>query len=537
MYGEREPHLKKGPNSTKGKGAVSDNDAFDLLLARKSPSKDSPSVDTNSESCTPRFVTARSLAQSADPSPSLHVVNGQCSASSQINKASSTESRRGSTDQGFLNPWSITRFNAPFRKSSESQTRTTTVQRLPMNDHAHVYKRRRGSQETPRRYSAGSFLPSPTSSTPSASSSPPDSRSFLATQASPTSRGCDEATRASRQRAKEKYGNGALDTWFGKTTQVAHARLATEEPSDDNQQEPSLSQLAHERFRSQEQSSPESCETTSRTIPIRRGSVTSTPESSAFSSTQPQNSISMVAPQGPASDVKERRQEFPVLEQWSSRLHSLAKDGPKSDLETALDFEHRKKEAIQRRREIIKGRPKPPASTNSPHLSRYLAARAALRPESNESTHNLNSLTSAEVTTNQILNPHDPRSYLIRHQDASRQDEAPKDNKIRRINTSKLPFEKIPEGHELHDIGINLSTTLPVLAILSKEVFKSDLYTQCGKDFEAFSACDLQSDLVELWTSRLSGLIKSKYKAKEGSGEPTPRFDFSALAETKNSHN
>ncbi|RAQ71244.1 DNA mismatch repair protein [Aspergillus flavus] len=537
MYGEREPHLKKGPNSTKGKGAVSDNDAFDLLLARKSPSKDSPSVDTNSESCTPRFVTARSLAQSADPSPSLHVVNGQCSASSQINKASSTESRRGSTDQGFLNPWSITRFNAPFRKSSESQTRTTTVQRLPMNDHAHVYKRRRGSQETPRRYSAGSFLPSPTSSTPSASSSPPDSRSFLATQASPTSRGCDEATRASRQRAKEKYGNGALDTWFGKTTQVALARLATEEPSDDNQQEPSLSQLAHERFRSQEQSSPESCETTSRTIPIRRGSVTSTPESSAFSSTQPQNSISMVAPQGPASDVRERRQEFPVLEQWSSRLHSLAKDGPKSDLETALDFEHRKKEAIQRRREIIKGRPKPPASTNSPHLSRYLAARAALRPESNESTHNLNSLTSAEVTTNQILNPHDPRSYLIRHQDASRQDEAPKDNKIRRINTSKLPFEKIPEGHELHDIGINLSTTLPVLAILSKEVFKSDLYTQCGEDFEAFSACDLQSDLVELWTSRLSGLIKSKYKAKEGSGEPTPRFDFSALAETKNSHN
>ncbi|KJK62000.1 Histidine kinase- DNA gyrase B- and HSP90-like ATPase [Aspergillus parasiticus SU-1] len=538
MYGEREPHLKKRPNSTKGKGAVSDNDAFDLLLARKSPSENSSSVDTNSGSCTPHFVTARSLAQSADPSPALHVVNGQFSASSQINKASGTESRRGSTDQGSLNPWSITRCNTPFRKSSENHARTTTVHRLPMDDHVHVSKeRRRGSQETARRYSAGSFLPSPTSSTLSASSSPSDSRSFPATQASPTSRGCDETTRASRKRAKEKYGNGALDTWFGKTTQVALAQLATEEPSDDNRQEPSLSQLAHERFRSQEQSSPESCETTSRTMPVRRGSATSTPESSAFSSTQPQNSISRVAPQGPASEVRERRQEFPVLEQWSSRLHSLAKDGPKSDLETALDFEHRKKEAIQRRREIIKGRPKPPASTNSPHLSRYLAARAALRPEFNESTHNLNTLTSPEVMTNQILNPHDPRSYLIRHQDASRQGEAPKDNKIRRINTNKLPFEKVPEGHELHDIGINLSATLPVLATLSKEVFKSDLYTQCGEQFEAFSACDLQSDLVELWTSRLSSLLKSKYKAKEGYGEPTPRFDFSALAETNSSHN
>ncbi|GAB1203580.1 hypothetical protein APSETT445_002216 [Aspergillus pseudonomiae] len=308
---------------------------------------------------------------------------------------------------------------------------------------------------------------------------------------------------------------------------------ATEEPSGDDQEEPPLSQLAHERFRSQEQSSPELCEIASRTISIRRGSGNSTPESPALSSIQSQNPTSRVSSQGPASEVREKRQEFPVLEQWSSRLHNLAKDSPKSDLETALDFEHRKKEAIQRRREI-KGRSQLPASTNSPHLSRYLAARAALRPESNQSVHKLSLSTSAEVTTKSGLNPHDPRSYLIRHQDTSRQDELSRDGKVRRINTNKLPFERIPEGHELHDIGINLSATLPALSALSEEVCQSDLYTQCGEQFEAFSACDLQSDLVTLWTSRLSALLKSKYKAKEGSEEITPRFDFSALTETNN---
>ena len=525
VYGENEPHRKTRPTSTKGKGTLSDKDSFDLLLSQRGPSEDLPSTDANSGSYAAPFVTARSLAQSAEP-PS-NVKDGQCSASSQKSRVSGIDSRRGSTDREFLNPWSITRCNTPFRKSGESQTRSTTVYRPPINDHVHVSKEGcRGSQETPRRHSAGSFLPSPTTSALSTSSSPSDSRSFQTGQVSPTSRDCDEATRASRQPAREKYGNGALDTWFGKTTQVALTRIATEGPSDDNQEESPLSQLAHERFSSQEQSSFESSEIASRTMPIRRGSATSTLESSSFPSIQPQNRISRVLPQRPASEIRERRQEFPVLEQWSSTLHSLAKNGPKSDLETALDFEHREEEAIQQRREIIKGRPKPPASTNSPHLSRYLAARAALRPESNESTHNLNSLTSAELTTRPILNPHDPRSYLIQHQDANPQDEAPRDNKVRRINTNKLPFEKIPEGYELHNIGINLSATLPVLSTLSGELFKSDLYTQCGEQFEAFSACDLQSDLIALWTSRLSALLKSKYKAKEGSGDPTPQFDF-----------
>ncbi|OGM50912.1 DNA mismatch repair protein [Aspergillus bombycis] len=532
MYGEKEPRHKKRPNSAKGKSALPDKDAFDLLLARRSPSEDSPSVDTNSG-----FCTARSLAQSAEPSPFLDVTNGQSSASSQISKVSGAESRRKSTDRELLNPWSITRCNTPFRRSGTSQTRNTTARRPPMNDDMHTSEeKRRGLEETPRRYSAGS-LPSPTASTPSASSHPSVLRSFKTTQASPTSRGCDEATRASRQRAREMYGNGALDTWFGKTTQMTLARIVTEEPSGDDQEEPPLGQLAHERFLSQEQSSPESCEIASRTMPIWRGSANSTPESSVLSSTQPQNPTSRVPPPGTASEVREKRQEFPVLEQWSARLHNLTQDSPKSDLETALDFEHRKKEAIQRRREI-KSRSHPP-STNSPHLSRYLAARAALRPESNQSVHNLNLSTSAEVTTNNVLNPHDPRSYLIRHQDTSRQDELPSDSKVRRTNTNKLPFERIPEGCELHDIGVNLSATLPALLTLSGELHKSDLYTQCGKQFEAFSASDLQSDLdlVTLWSSRLSALLKSKYKAKEGSGDPTPRFDFSALAETNNSQN
>ncbi|KAE8371872.1 DNA mismatch repair protein [Aspergillus bertholletiae] len=528
VYGEQETRGKKLPSSTKGKGAISDNDAFDLLLTQRNP--DPLFVDADSESS-----AARAFARSTDPSP-LHTANGQSPASSQICIISGSEMCRGSVDRGFLDPWSITKHNTPFHKSLESQTQNTTVHLL-MNGHIHEPKeRRRSAQETPRQNSTGSFLPNPTTSTPSTSGSPSDLRSFQPTQASPTGRNCDEATRASRQQARERYGNGALDTWFGRTTQVSLARRATEEPSDDGQEEPPLSQLAHERFHSQEQYSPESSEIASHTMPTQGSSATGTPEIPVLSSARPQNLTSTASLQSEAPEIRERRQEFPVLEQWSSRLHSLAKNAPKSDLEAALDFEHRKKEAIQRRREIIKGHSQPSASTNSPHLSRYLAARATLRPKTNDSTHYLNSITPSDVTTKQILSPHDPRSYLMRYRDANRQEEVPKDNKARRINTNKLPFEKIPKSHELHDIGINLSATLPVLSTLAGEVFKTDLYTQCGEQYEAFSACDLPSDFVMLWTSRLSALLKSKYKAKDGSSGSPPQFDFSALAGATDSH-
>ncbi|KAE8350324.1 DNA mismatch repair protein [Aspergillus coremiiformis] len=524
MYGEKETHRGSRSNPAKGKDAIPDND-FSLLLARRSPSEDSPPQEVDSGPHSRSFVSARSLAQSAELSPLSHVANGQSSSTPQISEAPGTESRRGSKDLESLNPWSVTRCNAPFRRAGNNQSRNTTIHRAQVSSES-----RRGSKETPRRYSVGSFLPSPTTSTVSASSSPPDSRSFRTAQTSPTNRGCDEATRASRQLAREKYGNGALDTWFGKTTQVTLSRIAAEQ-SDDGQEQAPLSQLAHERFRPQEQSLPETCERASCSLPTRNDSDTNTPRGLVLSSGQSQGLTSRTPPQGSVPEPRERRQEFPVLEQWSSRLHNLSKADPKSDLETALDFEHRKKEAIQKRREQMKGLSKPSASTNSPHLSRYLAARAALQSQSDKTGHSQILSTSTEIAVKPVLNPNDPRSYLIRYQDASRQDESSKGHTVRRINTNRLPFEKIPEGCGLHDLGVNLPAQLPMLSMLSEQVFKNDLYTQCGEQFEAFSPCGLQSNLPTLWTSRLSILLKSKYKTKEGSEIPTPQFDFSALTQ------
>ncbi|KAF5864241.1 hypothetical protein ETB97_008238 [Aspergillus alliaceus] len=529
MYGEKETRREKRSNCTKDKGNISDSSTFDLLLARRSPSEDSL-LPTNADPdlLPTSFIPARSLAQPKRVSHGSHVIRSQGSASPRMDGGSGIESRRGSNGQVFGNPWSITKRDAPSRKACENKT----VHRPTVDKHSLVSaERRRGSQETPRRYSAGSLLPSPTTSTASASDFPPDSRSLRAPQASPTNPCCAEAKRASRQRARERYGNGALDTWFGKTTHAAFSRMATEKRSDGDQEERPLSQLAHERFQSQEQSSPELYESASRATPTQEGSHSNTTENPVVSCTPPQDLTYRVPLQSSTSEVRSRRQDFPVLNQWSSRLHNHSMIDPKSDLETALDFENRKKEAIQKRREQMKGQSRQSSSTNSPHLSRYLAARADLHSEPNGSTAPKdNSSPFTEVTLKQVLDPHDPRAYLMRSQDTSRQVGQSKDAKVRRINTNKLPFEQIPEGSKLHDVGINLPAKLPDLFVLSEQAYKNDLYTRCGEPFEAFSTSDLQPNLISLWTSRLTILIKDTYNI-EGYEILAPQFDFSALTQ------
>jgi hypothetical protein len=300
--------------------------------------------------------------------------------------------------------------------------------------------------------------------------------------------------------------------------------MVAKEQSGDDQEIPSLSQPAHEIFRSQGLSSSESGENTNREIDVPRIS-----SSNAAGSSLHQTQSSTIASPGPTLELAGRRQEFPVLEQWSSRLHTLSNNGTNTDLENALDFENRKREAIQKRREQLKGHSKLSTSTNSPHLSRYLAARAALQTDSITTSRDQDSSTANELVVKPVLNPHDPRSFLIRSQNKNRHDELSKGHKVRRVNTSRLPFEKIPEGYELHDISVSLTVDLPALTTLSENSFENDLYTQCGEQFEAFHACGSQSDLISLWASRLSALVRNNYKTKEGSGIPAPEFDFSAL--------
>src|SRR5699024_549935 len=67
---------------------------------------------------------------------------------------------------------------------------------------------------------------------------------------------------------------------------------------------------------------------------------------------------------------------LPVMEKWSSKLYQSSGAPHNAELEKALDFENRKKEAVLKYREGKRNRLEAPGSTNSPHHSRYLAARA-----------------------------------------------------------------------------------------------------------------------------------------------------------------
>lgn len=215
---------------------------------------------------------------------------------------------------------------------------------------------------------------------------------------------------------------------------------------------------------------------------------------------------------------------LPVMEKWSSRLYQSSGAPHNAELEKALDFEHRKKEAVLKYREEKRNRLETSGSTNSPHHSRYLAARASLNSQPNKPQSETSPTSEASVSK-PTLSPFDPRAYLIRQNDYQQQ--VPKDGKARRIQTGKLPLENIPEGYDLHDVLLTLPLDVSALSSSIKENLKHDLYTQSGTDFEAFTTSDSETSF-DIWKYRLSDLINNSYKTRE-LGAPCLDFDFSAV--------
>jgi hypothetical protein len=310
--------------------------------------------------------------------------------------------------------------------------------------------------------------------------------------------------RASRQRDKERYGNGALDTWFVKTTQASARQEPVEQRPENEHDEPPLSQLAHDRFAQRERPPVTSDTTAPRGFTVAPGS----PEPSEEETSTVESPV-----------ISRRR-----LDQWSANLHRLANADHNPDLERALDFEKRKREAITRLREQRKNA----SAANSPHVSRYLAAKAALQPEVNNS--NAEPAPSISETDNPSprLNPHDPRSYLMRNKSSHDQRRLASDPaKIRRIQTNKLPFEKIPEGCELHELCLVQPAAIPLISKTLRDLYEHDLYIREEDTFVGFTAADLQ--FLSLWESQLSSLIKQQFRTTEGSHMPTVQINFSDL--------
>ncbi|PWY80754.1 hypothetical protein BO94DRAFT_625901 [Aspergillus sclerotioniger CBS 115572] len=468
VYGEKPNSAEEPKAISKEKGPVSHKNSCDLLLAQKPEKSSRPKSPGGSAT---NFTSTR-FTQATD------------SETHSPGAETRTELRDGS------NPWSIMRSNMPTPKADRAPRDTWASTRTTVQSPGS----RRNSQETLQTCSPRSFLPSPSASTKTTPESVESSPSGQ-TQ-SPTDATQRKPKQASRERDRERYGNGALDTWFTKTTLVnLSPATASNEPGD---QERPLHQLAQERFGSPERPADNPNELAS------HGVATDSQDSSE---SEPEDSGSLLL-RNP--ELRERHAGLPVLERWSSRLHQLSKTGH-LELQNALDFENRKREAIARRREQLKSRSE--QSSNSPHLSRYLAAKAALQPD-----------VARDEQNSPILSPLDPRSYLMRL--------AQRGTAKKSINSNKLPFETIPDGCELYCVSLKQKADLPLLSTMFGHISTTDLYTQRGDQVEAFPPHD--DSPIDLWRHRLTNLTKDKYPT--GSGLPELQFDFSHLVQRSEGH-
>jgi hypothetical protein len=98
-------------------------------------------------------------------------------------------------------------------------------------------------------------------------------------------------------------------------------------------------------------------------------------------------------------------------------------------------------------------------------------------------------------------------------------------SKNKHIPSSKLPFEKIPEGHDLHHVSFILPTELSFLRTSYEATSKNDLYTQSGDQDEAFTSPDIHAD-IEIWSARLSLLTTMHYRTTKDDKIPDLQFDF-----------
>lgn len=359
--------------------------------------------------------------------------------------------------------------------------------------------------------SLGACLPSPVSS----SGSPPSHTASL----SPTTP-VRNPREHQRERDRERYGNGSLDTWFLKLSQASQATAATDDAqTQDN--EPSLSQLTQDRFGSEAVSPNHVSEVRVESSQSINTSSSPTPEL---------GSVQMCSNNAAhTSRGVNKGKGLPVLEQWAARLYNTPNPDENPDLQKALEFETRKKAATKERRLQLQGS-NPSVSTSSPHQSRYLAARAALNSEPDPATQQSRpGVANTNGPSKSVLNPHDPRAYLMRLENT----DTSRNSKLKRITSNKLPFEKIPEGYDLHALGFTSPADLSLLRTSFSETAKIDLYTRSGDQADAFNPYNLDA-AIETWNYRLSKLIRTYHRSTEDSDIPQLEFDFSAIIPTSN---
>lgn len=467
------PEPEKGL-PTKSRAVPKDNNEFDILLASHHRNKS----DTEASSHLEQSVTVVPLLEHPEEPSSP-------SARREID-----QTRNGSNQRSrYANPWSITRMNASF----ETPIRTTMPQ--------HTMLRRTPASSSPEDRQSNGLQHSVRISEPVSPEvlSPPSTRT---TSSSPDARRArhrtslesraqetpqiNSARSAARERDKERYGNGALDTWFQRITQSSIQQSVSEATPELDVLAPPLSQLAQERFGSSNESE------------VTQVATNSYPREDQ-SPKQPQN-------EAPENDGHHGSMDsgrgFPVLERWAAKLHDGFNPETQSELDKALDFERRKKEALRIHRmnlfQNTQSSKHSSAVSHSPHNSRFLKARAALSAKDP---------FAAEATPSQNISAQDPRTYLLKQQSDLSCTELSEGDNVHRHYSRRLPFERIPDACKLYNIGFSVTSDIHIVKKQVRLTASCDSYTNPGLESEPFTSATVES-LVPHWNDKLKALLK-----------------------------
>ncbi|KAL2818082.1 hypothetical protein BJX63DRAFT_384536 [Aspergillus granulosus] len=403
------------------------------------------------------------------------------------------------------------------RQQPSPETRNGVITRIfPHSNQESIPQRAR------RAFNLGSSLPSPRSNrdTPisnNTSHSPLFNQATVPvtspTQLSPTTPVRGQTRQRQNESERAPYSNATIDSWFHSVTQTADFSQATQHVPGEDDELP-LSVLAQRRFGNG----------------VR---PTSASGLSSHESQSPNNSSASESPKAPTPTQAapptrgtNRHQGLPVLEQWSAKVYADHNSYQNPELQKALDFEVRKRAAIQERRTQLRT-PGPSANPNSPHRNMYIPAIASLNSELQLQVDLAGRNDMTQGTSVPVFSPHDPRAYLKRFLEAQGTDHV-HSSRLKRINSTKLPFEKILTGHDLHNVSIKCPAELPFLSTTFMHTIKEDLYIQTGGQAHAFMNPDGHD--IEFWASRLTAMIGIQYKAAQNSDTPELQLDFSHLS-------
>lgn len=515
-YGHLPVDAKKSP--TKDKSASSSTagttTGFNILMARKHTERSLPPAQSFSARELPvRYSTEKPHSQT--PAQTQAVVSSVMDETMQdsYSEIAARYNSPGDRNSSFINPSSTTKMNTPLQTPGRYDRNTANRTSLSPDTQRIAPERSRAGPTV--RHSPRSPPDTPNITHPrdprAQSGSPVSRRSIAQSPRIPSSSigpTNSSSKRAARERDRERYGNGALDTWFERTTQISMCQTPLDQPVSIDELIPTLSQLAQQRFGAEDDG-----ETTRNDLP----------EPSLDIPTGTTGDVGSLSPPGDQESTADAQDSsmnsgrgYPVLEHWAANLKDGFNAERPSGLEWAMDFERRKKEANQRHR----SRPAPdqqpneplsqPQSSQSsqrPHENRYLAAKAALAADRP---------FPPETNFKPAIPPHDPRAYLMRHESSKASKNISQDGTTKkRHHSSRLPFEQIPDGHDLHDICLSVPADLPSISDSFNFATSHDSYINGDTNSEAFLDPELAT-LVPIWTRRLQSIIHKQYK---GSGD------------------